>query len=61
MKSRVRTGCALLLNLAIAGMAIYGIASAARHSGWSILKYYTQLSKKRLSGRMAFNFRPFAA
>ena len=44
MKLRVRTGCALIGNLAIAGMAIYGVASAARHSGWSILKYYTQLS-----------------
>lgn len=35
---------ALIANLAVAGMALYGITTAARHSGWSILKYYTQLS-----------------
>lgn len=44
MKFRIRICCALVLNLAIAGMAIYGSVSAARHSGWTILKYYTQLS-----------------
>ena len=44
MKRQIPRLLALIANLAVAGMALYGTATAARHSGWSILKYYTQLS-----------------
>ena len=44
MKRQMPRLLALIANLAVAGMALYGTATAARHSGWSILKYYTQLS-----------------